>query len=72
MACETCGQTLTWERLAKMGRFACRCGVFAPLTAEEEREELRRDAEQQALKDKRKPEEYDRWPGRAGWVGNAY
>ena len=29
-------------------------------------------AEQQALKDKNRPEEYDRWPGRAGWVGNDY
>jgi hypothetical protein len=33
-------------------------------------EELRREAEQQARKDRNRPEEYDRWPGRAGWVGN--
>lgn len=40
------------------------------LTTEELASDDRRDGEQQALKDKRRPEDYDRWPGRAGWVGN--
>lgn len=42
-----------------------------PLTPEEEAEEMRKEAEQQALVDRNRPEEYDRWPGREGWVGNA-
>ena len=43
----------------------------ATLTPEEEAEEMRKEAEQQALVDRNRPEEYDRWPGEAGWVGNA-
>lgn len=43
----------------------------APLTPEEEAEEARKEAEQQALVDRNRPEEYDHWTSREGWVGNA-
>jgi hypothetical protein len=44
--------------------------IDVALSPEEEADERRRDAEQQALKDQNRPEDYDRWPGHAGWVGN--
>lgn len=44
--------------------------VETPLTPEEEAEEQRKEAKQQALVDRGKPEEYDRWTSREGWVGN--
>lgn len=43
---------------------------FPPLTEAEIQEEQQKEAEQQALVDRNRPEEYDRWPGEAGWVGN--